>query len=757
MAEDYLKRITNYIFDNRFTRALLIDGDWGCGKSYFVKNTLINAIDSIPIPVKKEFDDLKKDKKEKTNKPKYYRSVLVSLYGVSKIDSVQNAIYVAFLEKFTDSIKDVKLGFALKNAALFGMTAIKGAGAFFNVGDQTESLCSQVGEGLFTLQKENTVLIFDDIERCQIDIIELMGFLNNLCENNGYRVILIANEEEISRQEDGIAKAINAQTALIDLHENRHVILKDDRNRSSSAQPLFNSLQQNKDDLFSKINKRTIDSHREALFERDTLYERTREKLIGLTIRFSLRLEDVYEDVLNNTISDDRVSNFLRDKQSFIINAFEKYGHENLRTLISLFIGVEAMIDVFEVSPSLSDDEKKIIDVKSILQAEVNHLLTYLIYVAINKANGVELSKLTNGARYGYIHNGLHNKGELLLKYAFIDEYWETLVVDGEVAKNDFCKHIDESLNDAINRVHDKEHYDLSLFRLKEWYYLSDEEVIADIKRMKQELEKKKYYPYDFKDIIYTLMCINNADFGMRFGKEAESSNGHIYDATDEATFPNNNDEHKNEDQKNGNATKTDYNKWPEENIKEYIDLMLEYTEDEKLVLTSDMLRLLSENYDLAKKYRYYIQPLLDWINKKELEKLEKSDEGYNVLEIDSEELYKFFYDRRDSYITKRHFLSLYGYEGIEKYINNAPTKGLFDFADALSAVYSFSNLRDFFSEDYYTVNKVWFDLKTDRENDRKEFNIIKSRTREIALRRLETCFEKYRNLLRDPNEKVEE
>ena len=32
--------ITNYIFDNRFSRALLIDGDWGCGKSFFVKNIL---------------------------------------------------------------------------------------------------------------------------------------------------------------------------------------------------------------------------------------------------------------------------------------------------------------------------------------------------------------------------------------------------------------------------------------------------------------------------------------------------------------------------------------------------------------------------------------------------------------------------------------------------------------------------------------------------------------------------------------------
>ena len=53
MIEDYLKRITNYIFDSRLSRALLIDGDWECGKSYFVKNTLVDTIDKTKVPKRK--------------------------------------------------------------------------------------------------------------------------------------------------------------------------------------------------------------------------------------------------------------------------------------------------------------------------------------------------------------------------------------------------------------------------------------------------------------------------------------------------------------------------------------------------------------------------------------------------------------------------------------------------------------------------------------------------------------------------------
>lgn len=601
-------------------------------------------------------------------------------------------------------------------------------------------------------------LILPKTFECQIDIIELMGFLNNLCENNGYRVILIANEGEIARQENDIAKAINAQTALIDLYENQHVLQKGDKSTETGIHRVYTALPQNQKSTNSKINKSSLDSHREALFERNTLYERTREKLIGLTIRFNSRLEDVYDTVLMKTISDEKTKKFLENRKQLIVSCFEEHDHENLRTLISIFIAIEAVIDVIEVSPELTEEDRKSIDVDKIIQEEIDQLLDYLIYVPINRVNGIIPAKMAEGTRYGYISNGIFSKEKKHLRYAFVDEYWDTLVVDLDAAKMDFNNRINERISFALSIVHDKEHFNLALFRLKEWYYLSDEEVIADIKKMKQELEKKKYYPRDFKDIIYTLMCINNPDFGMKFGKETESSNNHIYDATDETTFPKNDKDDANwkKDDEIRTPEKNEYNKWDKENINEYVDLMLKYTEDEKFVMTSEMLRLISENYDIAKRYRSYIQPLLDWINKQELSKLEKTDEGYDVLDIDSEELYKFFSDRRDLYITNRRFLSLYGYEGIEEYIKNGSAKDLLNLADALSTVYHFGNLRDFFSEDFYTVNRVWSDLKSDRENDRKLFNNVKSRTREIALRRLEICFEKYRNQLRDPHEIIE-
>lgn len=261
---EYLDRIKNYIFDSRFTRALLIDGDWGCGKSYFVKEKLISGIEGAETGESKD-----KGKSIEKSKTQQYQTLIISLYGISNIESIQTAIYTAYLDKYTGKIKNDKVAFILKNVALFGTTAIKGVGLFFNVGNETAKMLSQMGEGALSLQKDKIVLIFDDIERCQIDIIELMGFLNNLCENNGYRVILIANEKEIERREDEVARAIQSQTAWMDLclkgldnlskeKNGNYTRVRSLSNQNSIIEDLRNSRKAVKEDAF----KNWLEDHR---------------------------------------------------------------------------------------------------------------------------------------------------------------------------------------------------------------------------------------------------------------------------------------------------------------------------------------------------------------------------------------------------------------------------------------------------------------------------------------------------------------
>ncbi len=51
------------------------------------------------------------------------------------------------------------------------------------------------------LNTKDYILIFDDLERCSINIINLLGYINFFVEHQSYKVILIANEEELEKTE----------------------------------------------------------------------------------------------------------------------------------------------------------------------------------------------------------------------------------------------------------------------------------------------------------------------------------------------------------------------------------------------------------------------------------------------------------------------------------------------------------------------------------------------------------------------------
>ena len=781
--KDYLDRIKNYIFDDRFTRALLIDGDWGCGKSYFVKHTLVDEIEKTvvkktelmegtdePNDLRKEerlskFDgfhlpfavnkgnDIKEEKKQK------YKAIIISLYGLSKVEDIQSAIFAACIEKFADKTKNDKASFVFKNTAILGATVIKAVGSFFSVGDEVGSVASQFGDVMLSLQKEQLVLIFDDVERCQIDIIELMGFLNNLCENNGYRVILIANEDEISRQESEIATAIQSQIALIDLG-----IENISKNRKNTPQPRISTtldeLNQSRIAYSDDGFKQELVSHREKLFEKNDLYERTREKLIGLTIRFEANLDVVYEDVLNSTLEKSDARDYLFSKKEFIIGTFEKKNHENLRTLISLFIAVETIWGVLKVQTSISAEDSSTVDVNKIIEEEKTKLLTNLTITAINLADGKAPSRLNDNVRYGLVGNGLFSKIESYLKYTFVDEYWEKLTVNADIVNEDFNKQLDEVLKNAIERVRNKSHYDLALFRLRDWYYRPDEEVQADVQKLKKELEEKKYEPSEFKTIICTLIGINDAGFGMSLEPVDYYSTKTIYDAFTESVLDSN-EIKANSSNVSGNLNTeqelSDYKKWNKEDINEYVKLMLKYTNDPQFCMDKEMLRLMTEDKMFARKYRTYIQPLLDWLNEKELTELKEAEDGKNLFDIDSKEYYSFFSTRKNTFFKKGKCLALYGADRIEDLIRDASALDLSHFTGALHEVYNLGNIRSFLADDYDTVNKIWLDLKHDRELGRPDYNVEKSRTKEIALRGLEADFHGYRDSLRNPREILEE
>lgn len=158
--------------------AIMISGEWGCGKSHYIHHDFEALVKTIAVPV--HVSDKKRDK------TKYYKPAFVSLYGVSSADDFEYRVFCgvnSWVEKGF-----IRVGGALlnKGISLFGLE--------FNKRDAAS----------VTFVGENLVLVFDDLERIcddKIPVKEVLGLINSYAEHTHRKVIIVCNEAEFTDDE----------------------------------------------------------------------------------------------------------------------------------------------------------------------------------------------------------------------------------------------------------------------------------------------------------------------------------------------------------------------------------------------------------------------------------------------------------------------------------------------------------------------------------------------------------------------------
>ena len=171
MTNDELNQyIKHYIEKDKTGRAVMLTGDWGIGKSYYVKNTL------IPFLAKPENGE--------------HKCIVVSLYGVSSLSEVSRAIYMETRAKM------LNLGTEAGQAAiLVGKTVLKGVTSILGI-DLTINETDL--QNLYkSIDLSGKLIIFEDVERAGISILQILGYVNSLVEQDGVKVLLVTNEDEI--------------------------------------------------------------------------------------------------------------------------------------------------------------------------------------------------------------------------------------------------------------------------------------------------------------------------------------------------------------------------------------------------------------------------------------------------------------------------------------------------------------------------------------------------------------------------------
>src|SRR5690606_17074230 len=141
---------------------ILLNGSWGCGKTYFWKYKL----ESIAIE-------------------NQFKTIYISLNGISKKENLDQLLFLRLLP-----IIGIQENNTFKNVTTF----IKNI-----VNKLSNNLLLDIFKGISvdSFNFSNHVICFDDLERCQMPIKEVLGFINNFVEHKSLKTIILADETNI--------------------------------------------------------------------------------------------------------------------------------------------------------------------------------------------------------------------------------------------------------------------------------------------------------------------------------------------------------------------------------------------------------------------------------------------------------------------------------------------------------------------------------------------------------------------------------
>lgn len=181
--EHIIEKIKEYLSSDNPMGAFQIRGEWGSGKTYFFKEILPDEI-----------------KDGTTDKPQINRiPVIISLFGINCVRDIPYRLLNAYVNELRSLNRDVTESM---NCGLDYIDIKYGSSkGLLNIDlrDEDELIYN-------IIPRDNVYLCLDDMERFVNDdnVEELMGMINNLVENVGYKVFIISNDHYNQNKKGGM-------------------------------------------------------------------------------------------------------------------------------------------------------------------------------------------------------------------------------------------------------------------------------------------------------------------------------------------------------------------------------------------------------------------------------------------------------------------------------------------------------------------------------------------------------------------------
>ena len=310
-----VENIIAYLNSSNSEGAFHVKGEWGSGKTYFFKEIL-------PEKIKGQVDRIQ---------------VMISLFGLESVKEIPFKLLNAYVNKKSDlksgigkdldrglDYLDMKYGVDRK---LFGL----------NLHDEDELIYN-------IIPKDEVYLCFDDVERfvTKENVAEILGTINNLVENLGYKVIVISNDHYHYNDED--AAFVKSQF--------KEKVIGSAMTYIPSVKDIYNSIVEKfRDEDFSAFMKREDVL---ALFlpqKRHKLYRTGFENIRNIKFAMS-NFHGVFKHY-KGSVSDGKTVKSLKYYLAFIIGVSIEFKKDILTD--SDRHGIDIDTDVFNLS--LDDDD----------------------------------------------------------------------------------------------------------------------------------------------------------------------------------------------------------------------------------------------------------------------------------------------------------------------------------------------------------------------------------------------------------------
>ena len=283
--EDLVESILDYVRSDYTDYAIMINGEWGSGKTNLWNNKVRKKIESMHLNGKK------------------YTTIYMSLYGISNLEEISKKIFIETTQLMDKNLRKYMDANDQTTIPEYAKTGLDMAN-FFGVTQNGDKI-----DYADFFATDDKVLCFDDLERANVDVIDILGYINNFVEHDHIKTIIICNEKELSTK---------LKSSNLEMKTFIATYLLDKQGELNKAdKPMVEKIQNKIERVFDKAND----------------YERIKEKLIGETFEYAPKFDYIINGILMRYENDPDLIRFLRENTKLIISTFERSGTRNLRIL----------------------------------------------------------------------------------------------------------------------------------------------------------------------------------------------------------------------------------------------------------------------------------------------------------------------------------------------------------------------------------------------------------------------------------------